>query len=38
MKSPSYLVYLGDALRIDLCKCTKCIKQDSLKSDKSTKE
>jgi len=22
MKSPPYLVYLGDALRINLCKCT----------------
>ena len=38
MKSPPYLVYLGVVLKIDLCKCTEYIEQDSLKADKSTKE
>jgi len=38
MQSSPYLIYLGVAFKIDLCKCTEYIEQDSLKADKSVKE
>jgi len=33
MESSPYLVYLGVALKVDLCKFTEYIEQDSLRAD-----